>query len=69
MESPLSVQDDGSSVKAKGRSGYEQSFSTTLDLGDQPVRRGADSVAALDSGAAAKLVRFRWTGNRNLLVG
>ena len=46
----------------------EQSFSTTLDVGCQLICMRNDSVVALDAGATANLVCFRWLHHHNALL-
>ena len=50
------------------RARYE-SFSTTLGLGGQFLRTGADSVAVLDTAATANLARFQWLGHHKKFLG
>ena len=69
MESPVSAQGDGSAVKTDGRSSREQSPPIALNLGSQFLRMGEDSAFVSDTGAAAILSGFRWSGNRNLRLG
>ena len=69
MESRASVQKDGSSVQADEKNSCEQSLSPTLDQRGQFLCMGEESAAALDTGAAASLVRFRLLGHRELRLG
>ena len=68
MEAPISAQDNRSSMKAEARGSCEQSFSTKLDPGSQPLEPGEDSVVVSDTGATANLARFPWSDNRKLLL-
>ena len=47
----------------------EQSFSITLESGGQFSVMDADSVAVLDTGATANLVRLKWLGHHNEILG
>ena len=62
MESPVSVQP---SPKEDAVSNCEQSLPTTLYQGGRFVVINADSVAVLETGAAATLVRLKWSEHRN----
>ena len=53
MESPVSAQDDGFSVKAEEKSNCGQSCAATFGLGGQFLCIGENSVVVLDSGATA----------------
>ena len=68
MQAPDSAQDSRSSVKTEAGGICEQCFSTELDFRGQLLRTAEDGVVVLDTGATANFVRFRWLGNRNLLV-
>ena len=57
----------GRHVKTEARGSCEQSFSTASNLGNQILRMGEDRVGAVDTGATANCVRFRWLGNRDML--
>ena len=59
MASPVNAQADGASSKEDATSKCEKSFLTTLDSGGQFAVMNADSVAVLDTGAAANLACSR----------
>ena len=56
MKSPVSPQD----YEIPGQSNREQSFAAAPDLGGQLLCMSESGVVALDTDAAANLVRFRW---------
>ena len=64
MKSPGCEQDDGSSVKAAGKSNRAQSISDTVDLGGQFPCMGEGSAVALDSDATANMVCSQRLGFR-----
>ena len=68
MESPVSVNDEGPSVKRRGGSNCVQSFATTLDLGRESLREGEDTAVVLGTGAATNPACLEWLGNHNLLL-
>ena len=47
----------------------ENSFPTTLELGGHFAATQSESVVALDTGATANLVCYKWSGNRNSFRG
>ena len=49
----------------ESESPHEHSSSTNLEIGGQSVCVRGDSAVALESGAPANLVRFKWLGNQN----
>lgn len=65
MESPPEVRPSWKSGYERPERSQEQPFSTTLEIGGQFAVTQSDSVVALDTGAPANLVRFKWLGNRN----
>ena len=65
MESPLHVQPPELGGSGKPDRPYEQSFSTTLEIGGQFVCARDDSVAVLDAVATANLVRSKSLDSHN----
>ena len=64
---PLKGEESSPAVmQSEGRT--EQSFSTSLDSGCQLVCMRNYSVVALDTGATANLVCFRWLSRHNSLL-
>ena len=65
METPVFPQQAASVIESGTGSKIEQSFVTTVDVGEAHVVSQADSLVVLDTGATGNLVRFSWLANRS----
>ena len=68
MEAPASAQEAEHIEDEEAGGKCEQSFSTTMDMGELFLVSKKESVVVLYTGAAADLVRTRWLAHHNRLL-